>query len=70
MTDLYIGSNLKKMAERRGMTVEANALTVRRPRGWPTKSSKPFHLRRADGSHVASFADALAVISYLKGIEV
>lgn len=69
MSAPYISSTLRRMAEARGFTVEVRTHTARRPKGWPTSSTKPVHLKRADGSHVASFVDGLAAITYLKGLE-
>lgn len=36
-------------------------------RGWPSASSKPYHLKYADGSHLASYGTLDALLKSLRG---
>jgi hypothetical protein len=67
MSTPYVAVSTRRMAEKLGFDVHVKTLSTRRPRGWPTKSTKPVQLvRSTDGGHVASFADAYALIRYLQ----
>ncbi len=69
MTEPYISSILRRRAERMGYTIEVRTMIAARPKGWPTKSSRPVHLLR-DGKHVASFEDGIAANYYLAKREI
>lgn len=54
MASDYIPAKLQRIAESAGYRVDHKP-TVRR-RGWPTPSSRPYHLLFSDGTHLAAFA--------------
>lgn len=60
----FVGAGARAKAARLGFHVDV--ITIKSVRGWPTKSTRPVHLRRiADDKHVAAFADAMGMLRYL-----
>ena len=57
----YIASNVRRLADRAGYSIEVRPGIGR----WNTPSSKPVHLKHADGSHYAAFADGRALLRFL-----